>query len=936
MKIRLLSIVLILLSLGSLLMGPFHILIIPQGSNGNPKDNLSGPTQPTTINSIPKMKLTYNQSYVDFTNPTPIPVNTELDTHLTKIYQTTYPTYSIYLLKGYYLNLTTFSTNWSYKYTDAGGNITNYVVDIDIAVFFSNKTSWKNASSNNVNEVISSQIPVTDTYYLAVYPYESAIIKYGTVLESYLINGNTNTYNITKYGQFSVDITPVVSSVRVQEVDLGTYSFGNNVNLTTASNATNILPHLPELHPGQTTWLWEHNRFGLTSNDLYKVKIPANTTFNIYVDYLTSQISNPDPTNYYLTVIDYNNFVAHGSKIGTYQKNGSNILPTDPKSGLKYLSSSQIINNVTAADSDTYYIIRIYGPSLNVVTFQYNITIKVIDYIDAYTSNNAASSAFPTSKLLNFILFTNSADEDFFVVTPPSQPLRLTVDVFFDRNFGKINLYVYNKTLMTIPRDDSKSLVGKSDFSDQNQQEVIYNIFTTDVIYIKVNSSAQYSNGYTLNITLGAIDDQYEPNNGFFQPATLYKTGSDNQYNLFIAKNDYDFFRIFLYKDDKLNITIYFDGSQADVNLFLYSDQFTPLDQSIQATSNNESVATTATKNGYYYFVVYGKSATFILPGINYNMILTVIAQDDYLEPNNNKDQTAPVQDGLFHLISRAGNEDWFTVYMRSSDQFTVSVGFDTSKGDIDIFLFDSKASIMYASSQSFTNNESLSFTAPSEGNYLLRVALFDGQSVNYDMNITLTDERYDPYEDNDNFQQAFTLQPGSYTGIIAQGGDHDFFRVSIPSGYGVIVELLEETPGTGKNFRLVLYSSQQVEINRSERNLNSQYISPVAVKTATDVYVEAYYKGFGKVTYALNITIALNSVLFPPPKIILATIIPSFSINTSISTTTSPPLYNLGTILAIGLVGLGGGAAAGVGGTVISQKANLGSKIKSKIIKKK
>ena len=205
-------------------------------------------------------------------------------------------------------------------------------------------------------------------------------------------------------------------------------------------------------------------------------------------------------------------------------------------------------------------------------------------------------------------------------------------------------------------------------------------------------------------------------------------------------------------------------------------------------------------------------------------------------------------------------------------------------------------------------------------------------------MNITLTDERYDSYEDNDNFQQAKSISPGLTTGIIAQGGDHDFFTIAVPTGYALIVELKEEVAGTGKNFALILYTAQEVEYNRSERNLNTQYIYPVAVNKSTFFYIDAHYKGFGKLTYSLNITIGLTSSIFPSLKINYATSTPPISTYTGTNTTTTSgiPLFGSSTLLLIGLIGIGGGAAAGVGGTIISQKTQLGTKIKSKFSKKK
>ena len=104
-------------------------------------------------------------------------------------------------------------------------------------------------------------------------------------------------------------------------------------------------------------------------------------------------------------------------------------------------------------------------------------------------------------------------------------------------------------------------MVGKSDFTNQNQQIIEFNVFDITTLYIKVNTSAQYSNSYNLSITLGPIDDQYEPNDNPLQSATLFQPGV---YNLYLAKNNWDYFRIFLFNQDQLNATIQFHSSIAN------------------------------------------------------------------------------------------------------------------------------------------------------------------------------------------------------------------------------------------------------------------------------------------------------------------------------------------------------------------------------------
>ena len=663
MNSKLISLILLTLCLGGLLIGPVHFEL--QANHNKDETNLSNINSSSNANNIPTMFYKLNTSYADFSNPTILSVNTDNDVSKNYITQTSYQIYEVNLTKGYYLNLTLFSANWNYT-VNSSGNLTNYVVDVDLALFFGNSTnsiqySWMNVSSNNMDEVLTTQIPLTGYYFIVVYPFESDTLTYGTEISNVLLT-STPTYNKTIYGDGG---QPVFANIlRIQMIDDGAYTYQNSLDVTLA-NTTDILSHMPTLHPGRTTWLWEHNKFGLPVNDLYKIFLPANTTVTIDVLYGSGSnvvtTSTVDKYEEVISLIHYNRYLDYlnGSYSGVYNQSGLNDAGG---AGAPMIFASQIYNYVTPAESDSYYIFAINSSKLNVNTFEYNITITVTDYIDTYapTQNNIPGTAFSVSKLLNFTLFTNNADPDYFVLTPTSQPLRLTVNIFFDRNYGTINLYVFNRSLGTYPNDDSKSLVGKSTYSDQNQQTVVYNVFDLNNIFIKVNSSAQYSNAYQLNITLGPIDDQYEPNNGFLTPATLYNPG---EYKLFMAKGDYDFFRMFLFKTDKLNVTINFIGSSANLNLLLYDEQLTPLGSSTQASSDNESVEITATKNGYYYFAIYGLPASFLTPGIDYNMTIKITELDDYFEQNDNKDQSKPIQDGTFSLISRAGDEDWFNIY---------------------------------------------------------------------------------------------------------------------------------------------------------------------------------------------------------------------------------------------------------------------------------
>ena len=295
MRLNVLAIFLAVLCLGSLFVGFTNITNYSLDEKSTSNSNTDSKSN-YQANIPPKAYMKYDPAKADFvTNVIPIsPVNIDTNVLTVDVNNTKYQVFSVELLEGYYFNVTLFNATWKTLQV-INGNYTYYQVDIDMAIFFDNTTfstidSWKNVTSNNNNENLAIKIPASGTYYIVLYPFESDGITFGTTLSTALLDGSKNLWNKTVYGNNNGQLVAHASTLRVQMVDEGFFSYGNNLDLSSATPTNDILPHLPELHPGQTTWLWELDKFGLPENDLYKIKIPANTTFNIYQRTLTIQI----------------------------------------------------------------------------------------------------------------------------------------------------------------------------------------------------------------------------------------------------------------------------------------------------------------------------------------------------------------------------------------------------------------------------------------------------------------------------------------------------------------------------------------------------------------------------------------------------------------------------------------------------------------------
>ncbi|MHA2362515.1 MAG: hypothetical protein ACXAC7_01060 [Candidatus Hodarchaeales archaeon] len=909
---------------------PNTIVVEPLENENLPLDALESNDLHLTSNIDQKITV-FNTTGITFDDVTTINPNVNYTNVGNGYYidETSFKAFNVSLFEDYYINIT------AYFIMNLNESDPEFSGDIDMDILFRNGTMWFSAQSNNHHEVIGpTLIPEDGTYVIILYPYTGALGSY------------TDPQNGT------------VDGLYVQMMDHATAVLDSNLNMDN-DTAELFFDRVPEIHAEKITQLWEPGMKNDVFQDMrnpdsqfkyyyhwetYKVWLHEGSTVDFSITYNPLDISGYSDvdTTPMLVLFDFNEFVEY--VIGR-QALINNQTTDYPSVSTLYWGTNNITFgaspilwgshlNVNITNTGWYLLvfsedIADFNLDIFTTTFEFNLTTHFFDSYDLTEKPNdvwdLATNLGSDSTSLEGLV-SNSTDDDYFFIDGTSKT-RLIVDIEYDRLYGAMNLFVFNRSLKDSNGDESVSLVESSIDPTQNVQRIELLIFVDQYFFIKINSSSPYGNWYTLNITIAPIDDDYEPNDKAFDAARLPGTGF---YELFLAKGNADMFSLFLFNGDRVTVTLKFNGLEANINLYIYTSNIKLVDKSTSATSDQEEVIFIATGTDIYLIQVYAFSSSFTNPGLDYNMTISIEERDDQFEPNDNALAPSAIQDGSFsELILRAGDEDWYRINLKAGEYLTVTAEFDAEQGDLDIILYDLTTANILASSQSFVEVESFSYEALVSTDYLLRVVLFDGHSVVYHLNIEF-EEIGDNWEDNDLFVQAKDVNATSYINIEARGGDYDYYRITVPKDYALIAEL---THASNLNYELSVFTPQQAIINRSEGHLTTEIVGPFGVTSSGEYYIVVHMKSFGLTSYSLNLTVGLTTVLIPPPVVIVGSyVLPAYGFNASlisptiiistgisITTSTGTTLTNTtmgGISLGNSLMFAGAGMGLGAGGT--------------------
>lgn len=167
----------------------------------------------------------------------------------------------------------------------------------------------------------------------------------------------------------------------------------------------------------------------------------------------------------------------------------------------------------------------------------------------------------------------------------------------------------------------------------------------------------------------------------------------------------------------------------------------------------------------------------------------TTQTDGDRLEPNDGRASatdagTGDSYDGL--SIHSNADEDYFAVDASAGEAVTADVSFTHADGDLDVILVDASGTTV-ASSVSISDDESVEYVAPSDGQYYVVVYGYSGAQNEYDISVTTPagSDVGDRFEPNDHPTKATPLDGDeSISGLeITDPSDEDYFAVEADAG---------------------------------------------------------------------------------------------------------------------------------------------------------
>ncbi|MCK4381253.1 MAG: PPC domain-containing protein, partial [Candidatus Lokiarchaeota archaeon] len=258
---------------------------------------------------------------------------------------------------------------------------------------------------------------------------------------------------------------------------------------------------------------------------------------------------------------------------------------------------------------------------------------------------------------------------------------------------------------------------------------------------------------YDLDIWVYPEDDWMEENDDFGNAAYV----DPNYYSgLKIVHGDEDWFITYLNSGDTIDISIYFNHNDGNLELELYdpNDYINPQSISNSTTNDEFIISFTANISGDWRIKVYH---AYKDSSVYYDMDILLYGVDDWMEENDDFWNAAYVDPNYYSgLKIVAGDEDWFRTYLNPGDIINISIYFDNYQGDLQLELYDPNDS-NHSRAGSYTNSsvEFISFTAEISGDWRIKVYHEDANSeVFYDLDIMLYSGD-DWMEENDDYWSA-------------------------------------------------------------------------------------------------------------------------------------------------------------------------------------
>ncbi len=276
----------------------------------------------------------------------------------------------------------------------------------------------------------------------------------------------------------------------------------------------------------------------------------------------------------------------------------------------------------------------------------------------------------------------------------------------------------------------------------------------------------------------GCPDDPYEPNDSASQapnlPAGTYP-------NLYVCPNNQDWFRISLPAYTVVDVSITFDNSQGDLDLYLMDKSGQrALTQSTSTNADVEHLTYTTTTSTTAYILVLGYNGA----SNAYTLTYTTRASDDPYEPNDNPAEAPYLTSGTYpNLMLVPGNADFFAVNLPARSVITVTAQFQNSKGDIDLWLTNRRGNTLRSSTHSDTDWEKVVYPTSKADLAYIYLRSYGHATNEYTLTIDIAVHwpcQEDSLAPNQTSADAAPIHGDVYHLVLCPNTE-DWFRISVP-----------------------------------------------------------------------------------------------------------------------------------------------------------
>ncbi len=345
----------------------------------------------------------------------------------------------------------------------------------------------------------------------------------------------------------------------------------------------------------------------------------------------------------------------------------------------------------------------------------YDLWIYLYDD-DVYEENDVFLDA---AIINNNTIYTDlTCNDDDFYAFWATEGYLVNITIQFTYAEGDLDLYLLD--------DFNFSLTVSS--TATNYENILWGATYTGWHVIQVDDY-QINKNYTLYAGVVWVDDLYESNNDINSSAELLSYG---EYSDLTCLNP-DFYNITLPADVWINISLYFENINGDIDLYLYNSSQFEIAWS-ESYTDNEFIFYYIDIAGIYYIEVYDYEIN-----LNYTLCVNETTQvwDDQYEQNDWLDEPVNLPIGASYTNLTAIDWDVFAISVSWGYYVTIILDYNASEGDLDLYLFNNSWDILTWSTET-GDQDIITITTTVSTQYLILVHNYEN-NMHYNLTITQT-----------------------------------------------------------------------------------------------------------------------------------------------------------------------------------------------------